>query len=272
MAGELGAAAGPGPRLGTYGTLRGILAREGPAGLQAGLPIAVIREGSKNLFRLGMFEPLLYALHDRQNGPPPLYKRMLAGMASGALGAYTCNPLDLLKSRMQNQVGRAGDYKGPVDGLTRLLREEGLAGAWRGCHIGALRSSVNTAANLTTYTALKDYLKLHHGARETVDLHVGCSFASAASGVLIGNPLDVLRTRLYNQPTGPGALYAGAGDAFAKILRQEGPGAFYKGATAHFMRVGPHFVLTFVVLEQLRAFLRDQNELQGLEVAALRAR
>ena len=86
-------------------------------------------------------------------------------------------------------------------------------------------------------------------------------------GVLIGNPLDVLRTRLYNQPAGEARLYTGAPDAFVKIMRQEGAGAFYKGFVPHFMRVGPHFVLTFMMLEQLRAFLREQNHRGGLPAA-----
>ena len=233
----------------------------------------MIREGSKNLFRLGMFEPILNSLHpDREReGAPPLYKRVVAGMASGTIGAYTCNPLDLVKSRMQNQslasASNRHNYKGPVDAMVRLVREEGVQGAWRGCHIGAVRSSVNTAANLATYTALKDLAKDEYGVKESVGLHMACSISAAFTGVLIGNPLDVPRPRLYNQPAGEARLYTGAPDAFVKIMRREGAGAFYKGFVPHFMRVGPHFVLTFIMLEQLRTFLREQNRRGGLPAA-----
>lgn len=39
---------------GTINTLVTIYTNEGVRGLQSGLPIAVVREGTKNLFRIGM--------------------------------------------------------------------------------------------------------------------------------------------------------------------------------------------------------------------------
>lgn len=47
------------------------------------------------------------------------------------------------------------------------------------------------------------------------------------------NPVDVLRTRLFNQPFGPdgkGLRYAHGLDAARKVLSVEGPAALYKGA------------------------------------------
>ena len=64
-----------------------------------------------------------------------------------------------------------------------------------------------------------------------------------------------MRTRLYSQPldaSGRGLLYDGALDAFRKIGSIEGVAAFYKGATAHFLRVGPHTMLTFVFIGLIR--------------------
>ena len=60
---------------------------EGLRGLQAGLRMAMIREGSKSFFRIGCFRPILGLLHDPGLGPPPIYKRMIAGMSSGAMGS-----------------------------------------------------------------------------------------------------------------------------------------------------------------------------------------
>ncbi len=57
------------------------------------------------------------------------------------------------------------------------------------------------------------------------------------------NPIDVVRTRYYNQKyeNGKGTLYKTGFDAFKTIVRNEGPRALYKGLTSHFMRIGPHF-------------------------------
>jgi hypothetical protein len=57
------------------------------------------------------------------------------------------------------------------------------------------------------------------------------------------NPIDVTRTRYYNQPyvNGKGELYSSGLDAVKKIWTGEGPTAFYKGLITHFLRIGPHF-------------------------------
>lgn len=62
------------------------------------------------------------------------------------------------------------------------------------------------------------------------------------------NPIDVIRTRYYNQPyvNGRGTIYNSGIDVIKKILCNEGPMAFYKGLVTHFLRIGPHFCRKFL--------------------------
>ena len=46
------------------------------------------------------------------------------------------------------------------------------------------------------------------------------------------------------------------------ILTTEGPLAFYKGFSTHFMRIGPHFTLTFVFLGMLKRHLIEGSSPQ----------
>jgi solute carrier family 25, member 34/35 len=67
----------------------------------------------------------------------------------------------------------------------------------------------------------------------------------------------VVRTRIYNQPfdpiTGKGLLYRNGLDAFTKIVKTEGVvGGLYKGGWTHYSRLGPHIILVFVILEQMK--------------------
>lgn len=65
---------------GTLHTLNTIYRHEGLRGLQAGLAIAVFREGTKNIFRLGFYSPILSFVHDTKDGSvAPIYKRLFAG-------------------------------------------------------------------------------------------------------------------------------------------------------------------------------------------------
>ena len=61
------------------------------------------------------------------------------------------------------------------------------------------------------------------------------------------NPIDVVRTRYYNQEyvNGKGTLYTSGIDACQKIVKKEGVQAFYKGFIPHFLRIGPHFCCLF---------------------------
>ena len=66
------------------------------------------------------------------------------------------------------------------------------------------------------------------------------------------NPIDVVRTRYYNQPPythNQGLLYSSGMDAVTKIMSKEGPSAFYKGISSHFFRIGPHFWYAFLFTE-----------------------
>lgn len=62
------------------------------------------------------------------------------------------------------------------------------------------------------------------------------------------NPLDVVRTRFYNQTyvNNIGTTYKTVGDAITTIAKNEGPQAFYKGLTTHFLRMGPHFCCIYL--------------------------
>lgn len=73
------------------------------------------------------------------------------------------------------------------------------------------------------------------------------------------NPIDVVRTRFFNQPyvNGKGQIYSSGLSAVQTIFKKEGPSAFYKGFTTHFLRIGPHFCLTFVFLGMLRRNTAD---------------
>ena len=68
----------------------------------------------------------------------------------------------------------------------------------------------------------------------------------------------MVRNRLYSQPLGPdgeGVLYRGALDCARTLAQTEGLRGFYRGFWSHYIRVGPHYVLTFTFLEQIKRLL-----------------
>ncbi|XP_029331972.1 solute carrier family 25 member 34 isoform X2 [Mus caroli] len=78
---------------------------------------------------------------------------------------------------------------------------------------------------------------------------------SSIAVVTVMTPLDVVSTRLYNQPVdraGRGQLYGGLADCLVKTCQQEGPLALYKGLGPAYLRLGPHTILSMFFWDELR--------------------
>eukprot|EP00128_Syssomonas_multiformis_P018850 Colp12_sorted_trinity150504_noHs@17549 len=251
---------------GSFDCMYKTLQHEGIRGLQRGLTPALWREGSKNFFRLGLYDPIIQLIHDKREGVAPIWKRMIAGAISGAAGALSCNPFEIVKTRIQAQAssaiatGHQHNYSGVFSAFKLVIEKEGVRGLYKGSSVSMLRSTIATSLNLTVYTKLKEMVFKNPNISDSPLVDAACSLVSAFATALVSNPVDVVRTRLYNQPFGPdgkGLLYKNGVDAAVKIVTKEGPKAFMKGFTSAFMRLGPHFVLTFVFLEQMNRTTRN---------------
>jgi len=251
---------------------------EGIAGTQRGLSASIIREGSKNFFRIGLFHPILDVLHEDHTKSPPVWKRLIAGSISGAAGAIICNPIEIVKTRLQassvgaGAVGYQGyQYKGFIDSFRVIVRDEGVKGLWTGTSISAVRSILATSTNMTVNSKSKEML-LQDPSLAWLGFQPGfltdgfCSVLSAFFAVGANNPADVVRTRLYNQPfkmvdgVRRGEWYTGSVQCAGMILKDEGPLAFWKGFTGHFMRTGPHYVAAFIVIGWCQRTARTWKE------------
>lgn len=123
---------------------------------------------------------------------------MLAGGICGALGAVSANPFELVKTRLQSTaagaiaVGNQYGYVSVSSALRQIMAKEGgVPGLYRGSMISVYRGILGSAANLSSYTMLRDYA-LREGYSEGVPLDMGCSLISAFVSVVFMNPLDVV--------------------------------------------------------------------------------
>jgi hypothetical protein len=49
-----------------------------------------------------MFDPIMNSIHDPKKGSAPGWKRVLAGSLCGVMGAVSCNPFELVKTRFKS--------------------------------------------------------------------------------------------------------------------------------------------------------------------------
>ena len=247
-----------------------IYAGEGIAGLQRGLSFVLVRESTKNAFRLGLYDPLVDMLSGQQassssklgshGSGAAMPIRVAAGAISGGLSALIANPLDLLKTRLQLDPSRAAGTTAS-DALRLLVKAEGVGGLWRrGAFANVARSATATSLGLPANSKLKELanaqrvplLQRRPAVRDAL-----CALGASMFVVVAINPLDLVRTRLFSAPTagsGTAARYNGMAHCAVLVAKTEGVGALWKGTLASFLRIGPHQCITFVLIGVLQRF------------------
>lgn len=142
-----------------------MIKESGVSGLYRGLSAGLLRQATYTTARLGIFNTLSEALKERMpNGEPlPLYQKAGAGLAAGGLGALVGSPADLSLIRMQADstlpVDQRRNYKGVGDALTRIVREEGVGGLFRGAGPTVVRAMALNMGMLASNDQAKEMLQ-----------------------------------------------------------------------------------------------------------------
>ncbi|PSC68368.1 mitochondrial carrier [Micractinium conductrix] len=262
------------------GALHGLakmVQQEGPAVLFRGLKPAFAFQIAVNGTRLGTFLPLKKWLvaHRDAHGLDEFFTSLVAGAGAGMVGACIGTPFQLIKTRMQaaargasaagGAAAAAGaaarqPYTGLSNALATIVKNEGLFGLYRGAHLNMLKIAVASAVQLAVFDGVKARLQRDEGSwgrRHPTAALFAAAMAAGLAVTAVIMPVDVINTRIWNQPVvnGVGTLYRNAWECASKTVAAEGPLALYKGATAHFMRAGPHTVLTLMLLTHLQRVL-----------------
>ena len=184
---------------------------------------------------------------------------LLAGTGVGVAGGYLGSPFFQAKVRLQ--MGASADamgvkaqynYRNLADALRDIASQGGVSSLFRGGGIAMARTGVGSATQLASYGFCRDMLR-DMGVPDGKVQHLSASVCAAFVCTTSINPLDMVMTRIYNQgKAGSTKLYEGPWDAFVQVMKVEGLGAFYKGWGAHFARLGPHTIATFLVLEEIK--------------------
>lgn len=86
--------------------------------------------------------------------------RFFLGSVAGAIGAFAVYPIDLVKTRMQNQRSKAhvGElmYRNSIDCFKKVLRHEGLKGLYKGLTVQLIGVAPEKAIKLTVNDLVRD--------------------------------------------------------------------------------------------------------------------
>jgi len=238
---------------GVVDCMQTVARNEGLRGFFKGLSPALLRAATYGSFRVGLYEPIKQSISN-EGGPPPLWVKLVSGLSSGALASFLFNPCDVVKVRMQGD--RLGTrYPRLFPAFRQIAQEEGLSGLYRGASATVGRAATCACAELVTYDESKRALMAKCGWEDTLQTHFCASMIAGLVSTAASNPIDVVKARMMNQPVnadGSPALYRTPLDCLAKTFRSEGLRGLYAGFGPSYIRLGPHTMLIFVSVEQIR--------------------
>lgn len=193
-----------------------------------------------------------------------IYSFMLGSLA-GAVGAFVVYPIDLVKTRMQNQRTTAKVlYNGYVDCFRKIVRHEGVKGLYSGLMPQMVGVAPEKAIKLTVNDLMRSF-----GMRQSKNGQLGIGWevlAGSTAGtcqVIVTNPLEITKIRLQTQ----GQIIKQAlknGQVIAEksaltIVNELGIRGLYHGATACLLRDIPFSSIYFPAYANIKKYLFGLN-------------
>ncbi|KJE96852.1 transmembrane protein [Capsaspora owczarzaki ATCC 30864] len=195
--------------------------------------------------QIGQHQP-----HLQQPHRPKIVNKLIAGGIAGIVGVSVIFPLDLVKTRLQNQKMLPGmtelPYKSVGDCFRKIIRTEGgVPGLYR----GLIPNLVGVVPEKAIKLAVNDYLReLFQGNSPTIPLWKEMA-AGAGAGlcqVVATAPMERLKIQMQ---------IAGGNVSAWQIIKSLGFKGMYKGTGATLLRDVPFSFIFFPLNQQLkRAF------------------
>ncbi|KAJ2478882.1 mitochondrial aspartate-glutamate transporter agc1 [Coemansia sp. RSA 2131] len=191
------------------------------------------------------------------------------GAVAGGIGAAVVYPIDLVKTRMQNQrAAVVGEmlYKNSIDCFRKVIRNEGILGLYRGLGPQLVGVAPEKAIKLT----VNDFVRSRITNKQTGEIAVaGEMLAGAMAGasqVVFTNPLEIVKIRLQIQgemlKEAVGSTKAISRSGAITIIKELGLVGLYKGASACLLRDVPFSAIYFTCYSHLKKDVFREGERQ----------
>ncbi|OQO08507.1 hypothetical protein B0A48_06377 [Cryoendolithus antarcticus] len=181
------------------------------------------------------------------------------GSIAGAFGAFMVYPIDLVKTRMQNQrssVVGTKLYQNSLDCFQKVIRNEGF----RGLYSGVLPQLVGVAPEKAIKLTMNDLVRGKYTEKSTGNIPLWAEIMAGGTAggcqVVFTNPLEIVKIRLQIQGEAAKAA-AREGEQFNRrsamwIVRHLGLVGLYKGASACLLRDVPFSAIYFPTYAHLK--------------------
>jgi hypothetical protein len=163
-----------------------------------------------------------------------ILKSVAAAGSAACLTVTGIHPIDVVKTRLQvSGTAGARDYKslGVFGTVGVVLKEEGVTAFWKGIGAAWMREASYTSLRLGLYGPIKHAMGVDSKSHFVFKFAAGS--LAGALGSVVGNPFDVLKTRMMATE---GKEAAGLGKTASELYASQGIAGFYRGLEANVMR------------------------------------
>jgi len=164
--------------------------------------------------------------------------RFAASSVGSIIAESITYPIDTAKVRLQLQSGATGttQYRGMLDCLSTVTRQEGLGGLFNGINPALVRQVCYSSLTLVLYEPIRDAIS---DPTEDIPFYKRLLAAgtSGAIAITVFNPTEILKTQMQASSTGPKLSML---DVTKAVYRGDGIRGFWAG-------VQPNIARTFLV-------------------------
>ncbi|TGJ81516.1 hypothetical protein E0Z10_g7251 [Xylaria hypoxylon] len=189
---------------------------------------------------------------------------ILTGATAGATESFVVVPFELVKLRLQSKES-AGQYKGALDVVSKVIKNEGLLAMYNGLESTMWRHILWNAGYFGCIFQVRGLLPKAETKSNQITNDVIAGSIGGTVGTILNTPMDVVKSRIQNTPKVAGQIpkYNWAWPACGTVIKEEGFGALYKGFLPKVLRLGPGGGILLVVFTGVMDFFRTLQKYIG---------
>ncbi|KAK2866870.1 hypothetical protein QQF64_022511 [Cirrhinus molitorella] len=192
--------------------------------------------------------------------------KLINGGVAGLIGVTCVFPIDLAKTRLQNQQNGSRLYTSMSDCLIKTIRSEGYFGMYRGAAVNLTLVTPEKAIKL----AANDFFRYHlskDGQKLTLPREMLAGCGAGTCQVIITTPMEMLKIQLQDAgriaaqrklmpqavtPGGPIEVKSPTAMQLTRqLLKEKGIAGLYKGLGATLLRDVPFSIIYFPLFANL---------------------
>ncbi|BEI86108.1 hypothetical protein CcaverHIS002_0603950 [Cutaneotrichosporon cavernicola] len=235
-----------------WSLLKDTVERRGIKGLYAGVPAVIVGNAVKAGVRFTTYDQFKSMLKDDE-GNITAPRSMLAGLCAGMMEAVIAvTPSETIKTKMiEDSKRNVPHYKGTMDGVRKIVAEEGIGGLYRGVGPVMLRQGANSAVRFSSYSTIKQLAQgsLPPGSVLPGWMTFGIGSMAGVITVYTTMPFDVIKTRM--QTIEAKKEYRNAVHCAYRIITEEGVLKLWKGTVPRLGRLVLSGGIVFSVYEKI---------------------